>query len=241
MGNAFEMAGPRPSSAFLDARRILRAEAIARTERTLRVAPDVMPAIAALAGEQLLPALGEIDPRHGGWSTFASGTLIARNCERLTTAGGDVTADHSYTAGVAWSALLACVVGDRLLDAEDPLRARPWEPSEQALEARRLARELAGEAQDPRSLAATRFAAYALSQLDEGLPQLESRQAGYTMVTLAVWIAGNEARIAEPLGRRRLLRSAIDVEEACGGCALAATVLAEIGESLITRGGTNPP
>jgi hypothetical protein len=237
------MAGPRPSSAFLDARRTLRDEAIGRMERSLRVSPDVMPAISAVAREQLLPALGEVDPRHAGWATLACGTLIARNCERLATAGGDVPSDHSFTAGVAWSALLAGVLGDRLLETDDPLRARPWEPGEQALEARRQAGELADEVQDPRSLAGTRFAAYALSQLDEGLPQLEPRQAGYTLVTLAVWIAGNEQRIAEPLGRRRLLarRADIDVDGACGGSALVATVLAEVGEALITRAGANAP
>jgi hypothetical protein len=235
------MAGPRPSSAFLTARRILRDEAISRTERRLRVSHEVMPAISGVAAEQLLPALSEVDPRHAGWATLAAGTLIARNCERLTTAGGDVPAEHSFTAGLAWAALLTGVVGDKLLDAGDPLRARAWEPGEPATEARRVAARLAEGPPDERSLAGVRFAAYALSEIDEGLPQLEPRQAGYTLVTLAVWMAGNEERITEPLTRRRLLgRRDVDGDEALAGAALVAALLATIGESLITRAGLIP-
>jgi hypothetical protein len=156
----------------------------------------------------------------------------------LATAGGDVPAEHSFTAGLAWAALLTGVVGDKLLDADDPLRARPWEPGNPALEARRVAAGLADGPPDERSLAGSRFAAYALSEIDEGLPQLEPGQAGYALVTLAVWVAGNEQRITDPLTRRRLLgRREVDDQGALAGAALVAVLLATIGESLITRAG----
>jgi hypothetical protein len=174
--------------------------------------------------------------------------MIARNGERLAGAGGDEPADPSFMAGMAWAALLAAVLGDTLLDEERaprsgapdqrPPQAGGWIPGQAALEARRLAAELREEPPDARSLAASRFVAYALSEIDSGLPGLEPRQAGFTLVTVAVWMAGSEERIAAPLSRRRLLRrSAIDAAVAATGCGFVATVLAELGEALLARSG----
>ncbi|HWF55366.1 MAG TPA: hypothetical protein VG223_12085 [Solirubrobacteraceae bacterium] len=231
------MSGPRPSSAFVTARRIVRDEAVARTERRLGVSPDVMPAISGIAEEQLRPALGDTDPRQAGWAALAAGTLIAKNGERLASAAGDQPLDHSFLCGLAWAALLVAVVGDTLLGIEEPTRARAWEPTPAALEAQRTARELAIDPPDARSLAAARFVTYAVSEISGGLEQLDARQAGFALLMLAVWIAGNAERITEPLSRRRWLprRHAIDPEEASAGCAFTATVLADIGESLVSR------
>lgn len=229
------MKGPKPSSAFVAARRILRDEAISRTGRRLGVPPEVMPAISGVAREQLLSALGDVDRRQAGWTALAAGALIAKNCERLASAGGDQAVDHSFLAGLAWAALLIGVVGDRLLDAEVPPPAGAWEPGDGVLEARRVAGELAEDPPDARSVAAARFVRYALSEIESGLGQLDARQAGFTLLALAVWIAGNEERIADPLSRKRWLarRHSIDRDEAIAGCAFAAAVLAEIGESLL--------
>ncbi len=228
------MAGPSPSTAFQTARRVLREEAVSRTERSLRVLPELMPALVAVAGEQVMPALAELDARHAGWGMIAAGTLVVRNSERLASAGGELTPDPSFTGALAWSALLCAVLGDRLLDAERRPVQRPWEPSEQAREARRHAGDTGGAVQEAHTLAGRRFAAYARSELQSGLTGLDAPQAGFALLAVGDWIAANEARIAEPLCHRRgLLRRVVsDVGRAQDGCGMAAWLLAEIGVPL---------
>lgn len=228
------MSAPSPSMPFVTARRVLREEAVSRTERSLRVSPDLMPVLAGVAAEQLVPALSELDPRHAGWAMIAAGTLLMRNCERLGTAGGELAPDPSFTGALAWSGLLCAVLGDRRLDAElRPLR-RPWQPSEPARDLRRRAGEVVGAAEDPRELAGRRFAAYARTELESGLGGLDAGQAGFALIATGAWIAGNEARIAEPLCERRGLARRVvkDAERAIAGCGLAASLLVQIGVPL---------
>ncbi len=238
------MAPPSPSSALLTARRILRDEAVARTERRLGVAPDVMPAVAGLATEQLLAALGSADTRHAGWATLATGTMLVRNSERIPAlrpvgvSGApeptDVTGtggSPSLTGAMAWCSLLAAVVGDRILDLERPAGPAAWEPGEVARAARAIGRELAGRTD------ASPFVADALDELDESLPQLDPRPAGWALLLVGVWIAANGERLVAPLTRRRMLarRVVSDPERARAGCDLAASLMARIGEVLIAR------
>jgi hypothetical protein len=236
------MAPPHPSSEFLSARRIVRDDAVGRTERRLGVPPEVMPAVAGLATEQMLSALRGIDARHAGWAALATGTMLVRNCERIpvlaaTGAGAGepdratAGASPSFTAALAWAALLAAVVGDRVLVAEAPAAPGRWEPGEIALESRRIGRELAASAD------ASPFVADALDELTAGLPSLDPWPAGWALLVLGVWIGANAERISAPLTRRRLLarRLVTDPDEARAGCHLAAALMARIGEVLIAR------
>jgi hypothetical protein len=233
------MSGPNPSPAFQAARRVLREEAVSRTERKLRISPELMPALAAVAAEQVLPAIEGIDGRHGGWALVAAGTLVVRNSERLSSAAGEQEPDPSFTGGMAWAALLAAVLGDRLLEAGHRARERPWEPDARALEARRAVGGLLDETDSGHGLAARRFVTYARSELLSGLTGLDRGPAGFALVITAAWIAGNEERIAAPLCHRRgfMRRVVSDVEQARAGCGLAAAVLAGIGEPVIAEAG----
>ena len=257
------MAAPHPSSGLLTARRVLRDEAVARAERRLGVAPEVMPAVGGLASEQLELALSGIDLRHAGWALVGAGTVLVRNCERLPTltavtsgaeapaspspsAAGD--ASPSYTAALAWAGLLAAVVGDRLLDRDAPA-ARPAARPTARPGDRPTARpggwvpgDVARESRlIGRELAASAdaspFIADALDELTENLPGLDPGQAGWALLVIGVWIGANADRIAAPLVRRRLLarRLISNPDEAREGIRLGAALMARIGEVLIAR------
>lgn len=242
------MTPPRPSSALLTARRILRDDAVAQTERRLGVDPEVMPAVAGLARDQLVVALDGVDVRHAGWGMLATGISLVRRSERIpaalapgrdgavtseaspATAPSRVDASPSLTGALAWSALLAAVVGDRLLDSERPV-ASDWAPGELALAARPIGRRLAGRVN------AASFVADLLDELDRELPQLEPGPAGWALLVTGVWIGANDERLVTPLVRRRLLARRVvkDADQARAGCDLAASLLCGVGEVLIAR------
>jgi hypothetical protein len=244
------MTTPRPSSTLLNARRILRDDAVAQTERRLGVDPEVMPAVAGLASDQLVVALDGVDVRHAGWGMLATGISLVRRSERIPGAlapgpDGAVTAEASssaaagpsradaspsLTGALAWSALLAAVVGDRLLDCERPV-ASDWAPGELALTARPIGRKLAGRTD------AASFVADLLDELDRELPQLEPGPAGWALLVTGVWIGANDERLVTPLVRRRLLARRVvkDADQARAGCDLAASLLCGVGEVLIAR------
>jgi hypothetical protein len=229
-----------PSAALVQARAKLREHAVPNAERRLGLSAEVLEDLSAQARGQVLPVLGSIDSAQAGWGLLAGGTLLARNSQALVPPIGGSSNDPSFIAGLAWGSLLTGVIGDDLIAVSELATDRAeWELGARAGDTRRLARELGSGLLEKFTSPSSRaqLCVDALAQISQALPDLDLLQAGWTAVAFGVWVGSNAEAVTAALAARRRFgrRRVADPIRAGAGCSFGGALLAEIGNTLITR------
>ncbi len=229
-----------PTAGIVQARAKLREYAVPQAERRLGFSAEVLEDLSERARSQVLPVLGSIDPAQAGWGLLAAGTLLARNSQALAPSIGDSADDPSFIAGLAWGSLLIGVIGDDLIAASElATETAEWQLGANSAEARGLAKQLAHGLLDLFASSASRaqLTTDALTQISAALPDLDQRQVGWTLLAFGVWVGSNVEAVIAPLTQRRRFgrRRVDDPIRAGGGCRFGGALLAEIGNTLLTR------